>query len=89
MKMIEAMGFLGFVFGGAAIVVLFLLGINNTLAMEDHTHPTTGIQSGAEVCVEGEAAIDYDLTTRRPFLICGTIRVEEAPPLGFNTHLAQ
>ena len=74
------------------VVALFAFTMAFLLMMadpKDHTHSPTGIQPETTVCVEGEAAIDYDLSTRRPFLICGTIREEGSPPLGSNIHLAQ
>ena len=77
-----AMGIVGYIISLCLMVVMIVLHAGG------HTHDfPTGIQDGAEICVEGEAAIDHNLTTRRPFLICGVIRVEEAPPLGSNTYL--
>jgi len=54
-----------------------------------HTHPTTDIQTGTQVCIEGKGAVDYNLDTARPFLVCGVIREDGSQPLGENTHLAQ
>ncbi len=78
------------------VVALFAFTMAFLLMMvdpKDHTHPPTGIQAGAEVCVAGEAAIDYDINTSRPFIVCGKISLadlsESSPPLGSNTHLAQ
>jgi len=57
---------------------------------KDHTHPTTGIQTDTQVCIDGQGAVDFDLSTARPFLVCGVIREEEeAPPLGEDAHLVQ
>jgi len=70
------------------IVVMVLFMPDN-----DHTHPTTGIQFETDVCVAGEAAIDYDIATTRPFIVCGKISSmgteESPPPLGSDTHLVQ
>jgi len=80
-------------FSLAALLVLVALGIWPPWAVSDHTHEPTGIQDGVEVCVAGNGAVDYDINTSRPFIVCGMITLESdgevAPPLGSDTHLAQ
>lgn len=80
----SSVGFVGY-FVGMALIFL--------VAWEDHTHEPTGIQDGTFVCLGGEAAVDYDISTKRPFIVCGDIEIvtEEKgpPPLNSSTHLAQ
>ncbi len=50
--------------------------ILNIIAEESHaqkSHSHEGLQVGDSICIEGEGAIDYDLNTKRPFLVCGEI----------------
>jgi len=85
--------FISLIIGLATISIMFLFLANSIdnlkAAQATHTHEPTGIQTGIQVCIEGQGAVDFDLSTARPFLVCGKIREEEDPPLGTDTHLAQ
>jgi len=87
MTTLESAGlFIAMVTGVASVITLFLIGLTDPFAWEDHTHK---LQDGAVVCIEGLGVVDYNRYTERPFLLCGVIEVREEGPSPSQPHLTQ
>jgi len=75
--------------GLAAVVILMAQVFYQPWAPSTHTHAVTGVQDGAVVCVDGWGAVDYNMFTERPMLLCGVIEVREEEPPTLQPHFTQ